>query len=61
MQVDQSTVTVRFLIPWRNYAPGQIIEPTPGQAEEMIRRGIVEKVEEEKPRKRKQYMVPQDA
>lgn len=42
------TMKIRFLIPWRNYAPGQVFDEWPsGMAEEMIRRGIIEEVKDE--------------
>ena len=46
--MSAGTMKIRFLIPWRNYEPGQVFDEWPsGMAEEMIRRGIIEEVKDE--------------
>lgn len=41
---------IEFMIPWRNYMPGGIFDFPGGMATELIRRGVVKKVDGEEPK-----------
>lgn len=38
---------IRFLMPWRAYEQGQVLDPDSGFASELVRRGIAEEVKAE--------------
>lgn len=53
-------MNIRFIKSWRQYRVGQEFDFADGMATELVKRGIVVKVELEEPRKKskKEYMIP---